>query len=272
LASASSWRFGTSVGVGGQSGYQQTDAQIKKDPVSESYGLIVFQPTHVTTELFSQANQKRSSWDATSDQLYRVVSSESQVNMAVRGAGRVSVGLGVLQQSETSRGVLRTRKGFGGSFGFRVGTGFFVGLGVQRMREKVAQTLEKQWNDYLGGVALVYGDPDSSMFRLEVGGKASPLVSKGQSFAETHYKTQTQFGDLELLWSRWFGSVRVQEKKRFAALTGEKDQQMKQLKYGLGYRKLSFSLIFYRTLEDKRLLSQWYKERSFGATMGVGFF
>ena len=272
LASAASWRFGTSVAVGSEYGFQETDLQKSASRGLGSTGLIAFQPTHVTTEIYALSGDQRSVWDASSDQLYPRSRKQTQVNLSVRGEGRVSVGLTGFNQEIDSRGVVRSQKGFGGSFGFRLGDGVFFGVGMNRHSETVLNSSDKQWNDYLAAVALAYGDPDSSMFRVEVGGQTSPLVLKGTGYEDVHYKTQKQFGDLEILWSRWFLSARSSSVKRFAALVGETDQTVQRIRYGLGYRSLSYSFIMYRTLADTKVATKEYRERYFQATLGIGFF
>ena len=189
----------------------------------------------------------------------------------MRGEGRVSVGLGGISRAKESRGIFRQQSGFGGSFGFRLGEGFFGAVGMNRITEKVAAVEDKQWNEMLGGLALVYGDPDSSMFRLEGSLVSSPLVAGGTGLETIHHKTWEQNADLELLWSRWYLSAGSTTTKTFPALVREGDQHLTRIRYGLGYRKLSFSLIFYRTLADEQLGSKMYKERGYGATLGFGF-
>jgi len=271
LASAGSWRFGTSLAVGNQYGSQETDVQKVAAHGLGTAGLIVFQPSHVTSEIYSLSGGQRAVWEASSDNLYIEKKSESRFNLSVRGDGRVSVGLGGISRKIDSQNVLRTQKGFGGSFGFRLGDGFYGGLGMDRLTESVVGEEDKIWSDYTGGLSLAYGDPDSSMFRFEVAGKMSPLVAKGDTFAAVHQKKTEQYADLELLWDRWFFSGRGLQTKRFATLSGEIDQQDTELRYGLGYRRLSVSLIFYRILVDTQGATGWYKERSYQATVAIGF-
>jgi len=272
LASAGSWRFGTSVALGSQSSYEKTDWQKVNSHGAGNNALIVFQPSHVTSEIYSLSGGKNLTWEASSDSLYIEERKESRFSLSVRGDGRVSVGLGAINREFNSRGVLRTQKGFGGSFGFRIGDGLYGGMGMDRLTEVTVGSKDKIWSDYAAGLALVYGDPDSSMFRFELGGKSSPQVlGAGSSFESVHRKQTKQYGDLELLWGRWFLSGRSTQTKRFAALPDEINQQSSEQRAGIGYRSLGFSVIFYGGQVEAKEKSSWYKERNFRANLAIGF-
>lgn len=271
MGAASSWRFGPSVAVGSQYGGQQTNQQKVEGHGFGSTGSLVLQTSRVTVELASMSSDNQAVWDATSDLLYPSLQSDSSGFVAVRGEGRVSVGLGGISRSQESRGINRKQSGFGGSFGVRMGEGFFGAVGMNRITEKVANFEDKQWNEVLGGLGLVYGDPDSSMFRLEGSLATSPQVVGGTGLENVHHKTWEQNADLEVLWNRWYLSVGSTTTKSVSALANEGDQNLTRVRYGLGYRKLSFSLIFYRTLADEQSGDKMYKERAYGATLGFGF-
>lgn len=271
MAAASSWRMGSSIGLGTSYGRQTTSAGRYGDRAFGSQGLLVFQPTHVTTEIFGVSNDDQAQWDATSDLLYPYQHQEQRIGLSVRGDGRVSVGLGGLSRGWTSRGIERSQKGLSGSFGVRVGEGMFLATGVNRVTETVDGLEDKQWNETLAGWGFVYGSPESNMFRLEVSQFTTPEVIGGTTLAEINHRQVQQVGDLEILLSQYLFTAKGTLTKTTAVLAGEADRELFEKRFGLGYRSWGFSSMLYQVravqLEaDKRHEVLYYK-----LTLGVGF-
>ena len=271
VPAASSWRMGTSVGGGSHYGSQKTTQEKVANHEFGSYGLIVFQPTHVTTEIYATENDNQAQWDSTSDILYEYQHKEQRVNLAVRGEGRVSVGLGVLSRTWDSRGIERNHRGFGGSFGVRIGDGMYLAAGMNRVTEKIDSYEDKQWNETLGGLGFAYGDPDSSMFRLEGSMFTRPEVNKGETRADINPKQVQQIGDLEILLSRYLFSAKSTVTKTSAGVSGEADQELRQMRYGIGYRRLNFSWVLYRIQGTEAQGDKKHEQSYYKMTMGVGF-
>ncbi|MDT8446142.1 MAG: hypothetical protein RRB13_04525 [bacterium] len=271
ISAASSWRFGGSMALGTDYGYQETQATKTDAKVTGPSALLVFSGKEVIWEFYNKSSDTAYEWDSTSDQLYQYTRSNQQLNLSVRGEGRVSVGLGAIARSDDSRGIQRKQSGFAGSFGVRIGDGFFLGAGMNRVTEKVADFEDKQWNEYMGGAGFAYGSPEKNMFRLEVSGTSEPEVSGGTSLEQVHHKRTRAIEEMEVLWHNYLVTVRAVQSKSFAALDGESDRQENQMRYGLGLRSLGFSWILYRTLADERVGDNWYKERYYKMTLGFGF-
>ena len=237
----------------------------------DNYGILVFQPTHVTTELYATFDDNQAQWDSTSDLFYPYKHQEQRLNLAVRGEGRVSVGLGAVRRSWDNRGLLRQHKGFGGSFGVRIGDGMYLAAGMNRITEEVAEHEDKQWNEFLAGIGFAYGDPDSSMFRFEASMARVPEVIKGTVLADINQAQTEQVTDLEILLYRILFSAKNKVTKTLATLPDQADQELTQVRYGFGYRRLGFSWIFYQTRGVEGQGDNKHEQLYYKTTVGFGF-
>ncbi len=251
VSAASSWRFGSTVGAGSQYGWSYNSTTKVNGHSQGLDALVAWQTARASLEVSGTQNRILDLWDPSSDTYGKETISESRFGLAIRGDGRVSVGIG--GHNETLKGnILRQRKAFGGSFNVRLGEGFFLGGGLEKVSEMVSGYEDKRWNRVFSGAAYQYGTPESNQFRVEY----DLIIDKGDSNgvvpADLVAPKKTQTYSVEAKFGFLILTYQDQTVTETKILNWGTERVQKEARYGLGLRGSSFSMSLYR-MDGKEL-------------------
>lgn len=271
--SASAWRFGSTFGGSTTVGKERTPENSTPDKTAAkgSSGIFAWQPTQVTIEISGDAGRKDPYWDASSDAVTTLLVNEQRASLAIRGENRVAVGVGFRAKSTDVEGVIRSESAYGGSLGFRIGDGIYVGGGLEKVIEKVTDFDDKRWSQVYTGLGLRYGWPDASMFRMEYSMIAKGDASTGDSFLEMMPESKTTIGSIEAqFWGVMFG-YQYKKESIEPILTDETTRVRERARYGGGLRLLNFTLMLYKSDGKEYLNNLEHLSKDWEFTVGFHF-
>ena len=261
--SASSWRFGSTLGAQSFIGKEKTPTGSTPDETKPkgAGGLLAWQPTQVTLEISGVAGLIDPVWDASSDAVTLHSINEQKASISVRGKNRVSVGIDFREKATDIESILRKESAFGGSFGIRIGDGVYLGGGQEKVVEKVEGYQDKKWTQVFSGLGVRYGWPNASMFRMEYALVNRGGDNRGEGYLNVMPEMNRAIGSVEAqFWGLLFSYQYSKETE--AALSGEPTDRVQELaRYGGGLRTDYFTVILYRadgkeTMDEKEHLSK----------------
>ena len=176
MPSAAGWREKPAIGIAYQEGSGTRDLhgeQIYQFDDSGIDGNLAFKAGNVFLELY--VSQKKT--DVKLEQFYdgriNLQDDDGRLNIALAGNDFVTIGLGVrsveskdhisaVYDNETTKSI-RTI----GSISVKTFDMIFLGLGFERVKEESSYAVDLTWNNLIGGVGLLLGQPGNTRFRLE---------------------------------------------------------------------------------------------------------
>ncbi len=264
--SAISWRFGSAIAVESTYGQRQyTSDKVATHNIHNS-GLFAWQPSQVSIELYSRANEIIDTVDSSTDKFFETKGSQSYLSIAVRGEGRVSVGI-IARQNEQTSPLKFSESSFGGSFSYRAFGGFFMAAGLERVSSSGTGFETVRWQETKGGIAYLAGDPFSSMLRIELGIVSSP-EAKDDASNIRNQTTLISKGEFELLFMNGILSFRGENK---VLGSGTSAETTKTARFGIGYRGTSFSLVYYYDYGEEEINSKIFSERKYQLNLSYNF-
>lgn len=272
-ASGSAWRFGSTFGGSSVVGKEKTPTASTPDKTAAkgSSGIFAWQPTQVTVELSGDVGIKDPYWDASTDAVTTLHVNEQKLFVAVRGENRVSVGVGFREKATDVEGVIRSESAYGGSMGFRIGEGIYVGGGLEKVIEKVPDYKDKRWSEVFSGIGVRYGWPDASMFRMEYSMISKGDGSKGDTFLELMPESKTAIGSVEVqFWGMMFGYQYSKESIK-PTLNDLTTRVKERARYGGGLRLLNFTMMLYKSDGKEYLNDLEHLSKDWEFTVGLHF-
>ncbi|MDX2471148.1 MAG: hypothetical protein QNL04_11290 [SAR324 cluster bacterium] len=272
-ASGSAWRFGSTIGGSTVVGKEKTPTRSTADKTAAkgSSGIFAWQPTQVTIEMSGDVGLKDPYWDASSDEVTTLLTNEQKLFLAVRGDNRVSVGVGFREKSTDVSGIVRSESAYGGSMGFRIGEGIYVGGGLEKVVEKVPTYKDKRWSEVFSGIGIRYGWPDASMFRMEYSLASKGDGSNGDTFLELMPESKMAIGSIEAqFWGMMFGYQYTKESID-PILTDLTTRVKERARYGGGLRLLNFTMMLYKSDGKEYLNGQEHLSKDWEFTVGFHF-
>ncbi len=246
MSSAVSWRFGSAYGIEALYGKAESDT----DKIDRHYihagALFAYQPGRVVGEIHVIPADEQYQWDPSTDVLSKNISSFGRLSLTIRGNQNVSVGLGYSQgQNDVSSDTLK-RISYEGSFSLRFLDVCYIAGGLQRVTETHDSANTRKWNTMLSGIALRFGDPTSSMFRLEASLGVSPKSEFDDPLLEIRRATTELQGSAEWLYGSLLFSYRYLNRTLEALDDEDQNWTIVSHRYGLGFHLGGIMFGYYR--------------------------
>lgn len=176
MPSATGWREKPAVGISyyeGSGNRELADEQIYQFDESGLEGNLAFKLGNVFVETFLSTEQTDVRLERFYDGQINYQLDDGRLSLALAGNDFVTIGLGVrateskdhisaVYSDETTK-ALRTI----GSISVKTMEMFFLGLGFERVKEESSYAVDLTWNNMVGGVGLLLGEPGSTRFRAE---------------------------------------------------------------------------------------------------------
>ncbi|MCP4757561.1 MAG: hypothetical protein GY866_42425 [Proteobacteria bacterium] len=271
MASAVSWRIGSTIGIGTTFAQDETEAEKVDYYNNENAVLMAYQPGSVVGELYYTPVQRMNDWDTSSDALTTYTGLGGRFQLAIRGENRVSVGIGYgLDQADISSDTVKKNNYYEGSFSLRMLGGLYVGAGLQRTKLTYGSIGTLKRNRVVAGVALLLGNPMGNMFRTEASYKLSPEAQTDDE-ALTLSKTSEMQLSVEVLFADFLFSFLYQKTVMSDYNGSSNAYNIENNRYGLGYKLGSFTLGLYRHAGSEMIGDYRLVKRKYQCTMSFNF-
>jgi|GEM_PF-1764754 len=277
LSAAISWRFGSTIGVE-TTQFQKTDAVLRKTDGktvktedNRSSALVAYQPTHTTIQLFMVPAEKDYDWDPSTDTYQSFQRAYNKASLTVRGKNIFSIGVGANNFTITKNSIINQVKSYGGSFSVRVFKGIFMGAGLEKVTETPGQLDPRKWDKQYSGIAFMYGDPLSYMFRTELSASSSKEVKTGPTEDEIHPKTSYTNIAAEALLKGYLLTYQKTLESVFAYNEQGDDKKRDMTRYGIGMRGSNLSYGFYFSEGEESINTMSRPIQKYQLTFGFSF-
>jgi len=226
MPSAAGWREKPAVGFSYHEGSGHRDLlreQIYQFDDTGLEGNLAFKAGNVSVELSVVQKKTDVKLEQYHDGHINLKKDNGRLSIALAGNDFMTIGLGVhaiaskdhisaVYNDETTQSTSTI-----GSISVKTLDVFYLGLGFERVKEEASYAVDLTWNNLVGGLGILLGQPGSTRFRAEYSAAYSDSVENdlnGDLVANRHPATDTTRISAEIMFSGLLFSMQSEETVR----------------------------------------------------------